>query len=238
MRTYVIHFINWESGGQPNDGYQIVKSQSNTPEQNLHIWRRNSWDSWSHIEELTLFSPYLVCGKEFSHRQLMPGPGGAREPGDMVLIWKHALVRDTQSLLANAGLVDIRIQTLLPGGTCCYPRLCSLYCQYFQVCPSSWEPEGGVERKEWWRPTSAAWQRGIGRPDSLVWHEPCEGRGFDGSELWFTWFYSSACQRRKLYLPVHGICNNTAHLIVHPNICFQKPSWWQLYHMQKRQCGS
>lgn len=50
-------------------------------------------------------------------------------------------------------------------------------------------------------------EKGIGRPNSLVQHEPCEGKGFDGSELWFTWFYSLPCQKRKLHLPAHGICN-------------------------------
>lgn len=49
--------------------------------------------------------------------------------------------------------------------------------------------------------------KGKGRPNSLVQHEPCEGRGFDGSGLWFTWFYSSPFQKRKLPLPALGICN-------------------------------
>lgn len=35
---------------------------------------------------------------------------------------------------------------------------------------------------EQWQPESGAWQKGIGRANSLVQHEPPEGRGFDGSE--------------------------------------------------------
>lgn len=81
----------------------------------------------------------------------------------------------------------------------------SLYCQHVRSASAAESlQEYGAEQ---WQPASGVWQKGIGRANSSGQYEPPEGRDFDGSELGFTWFYSSLCQKRKLHLPAFGICN-------------------------------